>query len=124
MHGSTNVKKFENLARHFRPAVNKRNTNFRNASSVKKRLAIALRFPATGDTLQSITYLSKVSPHSVSILTQQRDALTNADTNLQFVTFATKRKPFFIFNDRRRGAGELQNTRPFAKVKLRNGKNK
>jgi hypothetical protein len=42
---------FENLARHFGPAVNKHNTNFRKVGSVKERLAITVRFAATGDKL-------------------------------------------------------------------------
>jgi len=45
---------FENLARHFGPAVNKHNTKCRHASSVKERLAITLRFPATGGAGSSV----------------------------------------------------------------------
>lgn len=49
----TSSKDFENLTCLVGPALNKKNTNFRNATSVTKRLAITLRLLATGDSYHS-----------------------------------------------------------------------
>ncbi|GFG35735.1 hypothetical protein Cfor_05193 [Coptotermes formosanus] len=48
---------FENLICRVDPAVNKKNTKFRNATSLTGRLAIALIFPAAGDSYDSKMYL-------------------------------------------------------------------
>ena len=57
----------------------KKNTNFRHASGVTERLAITLRFLATGDSYHSVMYLFKVSTQSVSlIIPQVCEALINA----------------------------------------------
>lgn len=59
---------FENLICLIGPAVAKRHTNYRNAISVTERVAITLRFLATGDSYRSISYLSKVSTQSISVI--------------------------------------------------------
>lgn len=70
---------FENLICLVGPAVAKRNTNFRNAISVTERLAITLRFLATGDSYHSLMYLSKISKQSISgIIPEVCKALINS----------------------------------------------
>ncbi|KAG8278504.1 hypothetical protein J6590_108213 [Homalodisca vitripennis] len=48
------------------PMVAKKNTNWREVISVNDRLAITLRFLATGDSYHSLMYLFKVSKQSIS----------------------------------------------------------
>lgn len=57
---------FENLINLIGAKICKQNTNYRDAISVKDRLAITLRFLATGDSYQSLMYLCKVSTSSIS----------------------------------------------------------
>ena len=59
---------FENLMCLVGPAVQKKNTNFRYSIGVRERLAITLRFLATGDSYHSMTYLFKVSTQSISLI--------------------------------------------------------
>lgn len=67
---------FENLIVLISKKVAKQNTNFRDSISVKDRLAVTLRFLATGDSYQSLTYLSKISVSSISrIIPEVCDAL-------------------------------------------------
>lgn len=57
---------FENLINLIGAKIYKQNTNYRDAISVNDRLAITLRFLATGDSYQSLMYLCKVSASSIS----------------------------------------------------------
>jgi hypothetical protein len=45
---------FENLVCLVGPAVNQKNTNFRNAISVREGLAMTLRFLTNGDSYYSV----------------------------------------------------------------------
>lgn len=54
----------------------KLNTNFRDPISIMDRLAVTLRFHATGDRYQSLMYLCKISITSISrIIPEVYDAL-------------------------------------------------
>ena len=67
----------ENSSRLVGPVVNKKNTNFKNIR-VTERLAIELRFSATGESYHSMKYLSEVSKQSVSpIILQVCEAVMN-----------------------------------------------
>lgn len=57
---------FEELITLIGGKVAKLNTNFRDSISVKDRLAVTLRFLATGDSYQSLMYLCKISVTSIS----------------------------------------------------------
>lgn len=57
---------FEVLINLVGPKIAKQNTNFRDAISVKDRLAVTLRFLASGDSFQSLKYLFKISNTAIS----------------------------------------------------------
>jgi paraquat-inducible protein B len=57
---------FEKLLSEVSPLISKQNTQLRKAIPAKTRLAITLRFLATGDSLQSLHFLFKVSPQLIS----------------------------------------------------------
>jgi hypothetical protein len=62
---------FENLICLVGPAVQKININFRHAIGVMERLAITLRFLATGDSYHSMMYMFKVSTQSMLLIIPQ-----------------------------------------------------
>lgn len=67
---------FEDLILLIGKKVAKQNTNFRDSVSAKDRLAVTLRFLATGDSYQSLMYLCKISVASISrIIPEVCDAL-------------------------------------------------
>lgn len=59
---------FEHLLTLIEPAIRKQDTNYRDAISPKERLAITLRFLATGDSYTSLMYLFKISKQSISTI--------------------------------------------------------
>lgn len=59
---------FENLINLVGHRIAKKNTNYREAIPVRERLAITLRFLASGDSYHSLMYLFKVSKQSISII--------------------------------------------------------
>ena len=59
---------FEFLLQTVEPQIARQNTNFRQAISVKLRLAITLRFLATGDSYTSLQYIFKVSKQRIGVI--------------------------------------------------------
>lgn len=59
---------FEYLLTVIGPKISKRDTNCRSAVPVRDRLAITLRFLATGDSYTSLMYLFKVSKQLISAI--------------------------------------------------------
>lgn len=59
---------FEKLLCKVSPLIAKEDTQLRKAIPAKTRLAITLRFLATGDSLESLHFLFKVSPQLISLI--------------------------------------------------------
>jgi hypothetical protein len=59
---------FELLMTIIESKVSRQNTNYRKSITVNKRLAVTLRFSATGDSYQSLMYLFKISKRSISTI--------------------------------------------------------
>lgn len=57
---------FENLLKLISPQIAKKNTTFRQAIPPHERLAITLRFLATGDSYHTIMYMFKISKQVIS----------------------------------------------------------
>ncbi|KAG8238958.1 hypothetical protein J437_LFUL018681, partial [Ladona fulva] len=57
---------FECLLRKIGPLIAKRDTNMRESIPIQERLAVTLRFFATGDSYASLSYLFKFSKQTVS----------------------------------------------------------
>lgn len=57
---------FESLLELVGPVIHKKNTNFRNSISITERLAVTLRFLATGDSYHSLMYQTRISKQSIS----------------------------------------------------------
>ncbi|XP_066600805.1 uncharacterized protein [Prorops nasuta] len=59
---------FEILLNIISPKIQKRDTNYRSCIPAKERLAVTLRFLATGDSYTSLSYLFKISKQSISCI--------------------------------------------------------
>jgi len=57
---------FNDLLNMVMPSITKNDTNFRKAIPAQDRLAITLRFLATGDSYHSLSYLFKISKQTIS----------------------------------------------------------
>lgn len=70
---------FEYLMNLIGPKIKRRNTAFREAMSVQDRLAVTLRYLATGDSFTSLQYLFRISKQAISsIIPEVCQALTGA----------------------------------------------
>lgn len=59
--------------------IARKDTPFRDAITVKERLAVTLRFLASGDSYKSLSYLFKISASAISfIVTDVCEALIDA----------------------------------------------
>lgn len=65
------IEDFQILIELVGPKIQKRDTNFRECIPCKERLAITLRFLATGDSFTSLSYLFKVSKQSISTIVNE-----------------------------------------------------
>ena len=61
-----NPERFDHLLELVRPRIEKQNTRFRKAISAEERLALTLRFLATGDAKQSISYSFRIGKSPAS----------------------------------------------------------
>lgn len=62
---------FEYLLQKISPIVAKQDTNWRDAIPVKLRLAVTLRYLATGDCYKSLHYTFKISSQVISKIIQE-----------------------------------------------------
>lgn len=60
-----NSETFEDLCIKLEPIIGKKDTSFRKAITTKERLAITLRFLASGVSFVSLQYLFRVSKQSI-----------------------------------------------------------
>ncbi|CAH2013705.1 unnamed protein product [Acanthoscelides obtectus] len=62
---------FEYLLQLIGPRIKKQDTVFRESIPAKVRLALTLRFSATGDSFKSLHYLFKISPQVISLIVSE-----------------------------------------------------
>lgn len=65
---------FEYILNKIGPKIKRNDTNMRNAIPVTTRLAITLRYLATGDSFKSLMYLFRVSDASISVIVPEVSA--------------------------------------------------
>ena len=66
--------RFEHLPSLVGPSVNKADTNFREAIEPAQRLALTLRFLASGDSQQSLTFSFLIGASTVSRIINETSA--------------------------------------------------
>nr|CAI5825158.1 unnamed protein product [Callosobruchus analis] len=74
---------FENLLELVTPHIQRQDTNYHDSISPRMRLAITLRFLATGDSYKSLMYLFQVSYSTISLIVP-KDALEWKDVARNF----------------------------------------
>ncbi|XP_026474284.1 uncharacterized protein LOC113382175 [Ctenocephalides felis] len=67
---------FQHLLERIAPRITKQDTHLRKSISPSERLTLTLRFLATGDSYQSLSYLFRIPPTTISrIVPEVCDAL-------------------------------------------------
>lgn len=93
-----NSETFDGLCMKLHPIIGKKDTSFRKAITTRERLAITLRYLATGDSFVSLQYLFKVSKQSISkIVRETCDGLVEVLNEYVQVCFSNY--PLFIVNN-------------------------
>lgn len=59
---------FEFLLTRIAPRIQKRDTHLRKAITAKERFVVTLRFLASGDSYEDLSFLSRISPQSISTI--------------------------------------------------------
>lgn len=59
---------YDELLGMVKPLIQKHDTNMRLSISASTRLAVTLRFFATGDSYQSLAALFRIAPNTISII--------------------------------------------------------
>ncbi|VVC25995.1 Hypothetical protein CINCED_3A007474 [Cinara cedri] len=80
---------FENLLKLVTSNIQKQNTIMMEAISVNERLSITLRYLATGNTFEDLTFLSAILPQSISNIVQKtcQAIITSLKTiNIEYVS--------------------------------------
>ncbi|KAM8702126.1 hypothetical protein ACLKA7_017691 [Drosophila subpalustris] len=62
---------FDFILERVRPLIEKADTRLRRAISAAERLAVTLRYLATGDSMQSLSFLFKISVPSISMMVHE-----------------------------------------------------
>jgi len=62
---------FEYLLNKIGPSISKMDTNMRKCIPIQEKLAVTLRFLASGDSFVSLSYMFKFSPQAVSRCVQE-----------------------------------------------------
>ncbi|KAL7726219.1 hypothetical protein ACLKA6_001624 [Drosophila palustris] len=62
---------FDFILERVRPLIEKADTKLRRAISAAERLAVTLRYLATGDSMQSLSFLFKISVPSISMMVHE-----------------------------------------------------